>query len=193
MAQRDEVEEFLRRAAARRAAAQAQGQGQAPFAIPPRQPPPTLQPPLRPLTTQEVVMLQPVTAPVEAEVIEPELVEVGDSVSQSVLEHMRGTQEIGNRVRQLGQEVDQADEKLEAHLQQVFDHRVGQLKVRSTESPRPPVPQRLAPAAFSPGDIAQMLLSPASVRSAIILGEVLKRPEFERTKLERTKEPNDGP
>ena len=194
MANRDEVEEFLRRAAARRAAAQQQQrpaapappQQQRPPAAPPAwsQPPrpappppaPTLQP-RRPATLADVVILQPVET-VEAQVVDAELADQQDRLGRYVAQDLRGTEEIAERTRHLGEEVDLADDKLEAHLHQVFDHSVGQLKKQATDSvPKPPEgPRDQIPALTSAG-IAQMMRSPEAIRNAIILGEILHRPE----------------
>jgi hypothetical protein len=195
VANRDEVEEFLRRAAARRAAAQQQ---QPRPAAPPQSPPaPQYQPPphpfqppppqyqqpyhppvpqRRPATLAEVVMLEPVDS-VEAELVEVELADQTDRVGRSVEMHMRGTQQIAAHTQQLGAEVDQADDKLEAHIHQVFDHKVGDLK-KSTPDAAPRTattsPELQTPAAAT---FARMLADPQSLRNTLILTEIMKRPE----------------
>jgi hypothetical protein len=122
-------------------------------------------------------MLQPLE-PVQAEVVDAELAEIGDSVGRSVAQHMRGTEQIAEHVRHLGEEVDLADDKLEARLHRVFDHSVGQLRKQATDSaPAPPEgPHDQAPAVSSSA-IAQMMRSQQAIRNAIILGEILHRPE----------------
>ena len=101
-----------------------------------------------------------------------------DRVGNLVARDLAGTQQIANNIRHLGEEVDQADDKLTAHLQQVFDHKVGHLKARATQSVSAPLP---GPAAAGPtlssSDLAQMLGSPQQLRNAIILSEILHRPE----------------
>ncbi|MCU0879578.1 MAG: hypothetical protein MUF06_17505 [Pirellulaceae bacterium] len=189
MAKRDEVEEFLRRAAARRAAAQGQ-QGRRP---PPQQPPPQpawappappqpfqqrppQPPPRRPGSLAEVVMLEPVEL-VDAEIVEAQPAGRG-AVDRSVNQHFRGTQAIGQHAQQLGADVDLADDKLEAHLHQVFDHKVGDLK-RSTMEAAAESPSQAARDAPLPGaaSIAAMLINPQSLRNAILMSEILRRPE----------------
>jgi hypothetical protein len=188
MANRDEVEEFLRRAAARRAAAQQQQQRppvpppQPAWTPPPPQPafqPRPQQPVRRPANLAEVVILEPVQtiSPVEAEVVDAELAEQPDRLGRYVVQDLRGAQEIEARTRQLGAEVDQADEKLEAHLQQVFDHSVGRLKKQATDSvPKTPEAGEQAPLVTA-ASIAELFCSPPALRNAIILAEVLHRPE----------------
>jgi len=180
MANRDEVEEFLRRAAARRAAAQQQPQRPAPAPAawsqpPPQQPPPA--PPRRPASLAEVVMLEPVR-PVEAEVVDAELADQQDRLGGSVAQHMRGTQEIAEHTRHLGEEVDLADDKLEARLHQTFDHKVGDLKKSTMEAAAlsPSQEARDAPLP-SAASIALLLPNPQNVRNAIILAEILRRPD----------------
>lgn len=202
MANRDEVEEFLRRAAARRAAAQQQQQ-QRPAApqpppqwTPPQQqqpvpqrplPPPPYQPPFqqppvpqqpqrRPATLAEVAMLQPVDT-VDAELVEVELIDDQNRVGRSVVQHMRATDRIGTHAERLGDEIELADDKLEAHLHQVFDHKVGDLK-KSTMEAAAASPSQAARDAPLPGavSIARMLADPQSLRNAFIMAEILKRP-----------------
>jgi hypothetical protein len=202
VANRDEVEEFLRRAAARRAAAQQQQQqpqqhrplvppppqpqqGWAP--PPPPQPPPQFPPPRqpfapqpvrRPATLSEVVILEPApVASVEAEVVDAELADQQDRLGRFVAQDLRGAQEIEAHTRQLGAEVDRADDKMEARLHQVFDHSVGQLKKQATDSiPKTPEGADIAPALTS-ANLAELMRSPPAIRSAIVLGEILHRPE----------------
>ena len=177
MANRDEVEEFLRRAAARRAAAQQQQQrppAQPAGWSPPPSPPPPPQPPRRPASLSEVVMLQPV----EADVVDAELAEQPDRLGRGVAQHMHGTQEIAEHTRHLGEEVDQADDKLEARLHQVFDHKLGDLK-KSTLEAAAVSPSQAARDGALPGaaSIANLLVDPQNVRNAIILAEILRRPD----------------
>ena len=186
MANRDEVEEFLRRAAARRAAAQQQrppappaGWSPPPPAQPAYQPPPAAPtyPQRRPASLAEVVILEPVS-PVEAEVVDAELADQPDRLSRGVAQHLRGTQEIAEHTRHLGEEVDLADDKLEARLHQTFDHKLGDLK-KSTLEAAAVSPSQSSRDAALPGaaSIANLLVDPQNVRNAIILAEILRRPD----------------
>jgi hypothetical protein len=125
----------------------------------------------------EVVILEPVS-PVEAEVVDAELADQPDRLSRGVAQHMRGTQEIAEHTRHLGEEVDLADDKLEAHLHQTFDHKVGDLK-KSAMEPAATSPSQEARDAPQPGaaSIAHLLVNPQNVRNAIILAEILRRPD----------------
>lgn len=166
---RDEVEQFLKRVAQMRAAAEAQARAAQQRVAP-------LEPASRPQLAPPPVP-QPVSSPpVAAEIVEAELAETADGVARHVSEHLRGTEQIAEHTRHLGEEVDQADDKLAAHLHQVFDHQVGRLKKSATDVAAEAAAdaQRTG---ITAGNIAGMLLSPQSVRNAIILGEILKRPE----------------
>ena len=125
-------------------------------------------------------MLQPVQPlqPVEAEVVDAELAEQPDRLGRGVAQHMRGTQEIAEHTRHLGEEVDQADDKLEAHLHQVFDHKLGDLK-KSTLEAAAVSPSQASREGPLPGaaSIAHLLVDPQNVRNAIILAEILRRPD----------------
>jgi hypothetical protein len=172
---KDEVEEFLRRVAQLRAQAEAQAraQQQRPGFQPPQQmPPQRMTPPARLVPAQEeVVYLEPA----EAEVVDAELAELGDDVGRHVSQHLRGDVEIAAHTRQLGAEVDQADDKLETHLHQTFDHQLGRLKKTASDSA---AVEHVKPAPdVTIGEIRSMLSSPASIRDAIIMAEVLRRPE----------------
>ncbi len=180
----NEVEEFLRRAAQRRAQVEAQlraqaeararGQGQAP---PPRSEPPKRLTP----TTQSISQQQ---TPQRAEVVEinSELAASGNRVSASVADHMRHSQDIAAHVELLGDRVEVADDEMQAHLDQVFDHSVGRLR-KTTESAstagRAAIPSEAAVVirdASPAHGIAELMRNPQSVRNAIILAEVLNRP-----------------
>ncbi len=156
----DEIEEFIRRAAERRK----QSQGQ-------RKPEtrPQSQSPSRPrsLPQQDVV---------EAEIVSAEVVE---HVSSSVAQHLSNRQ-FADRASHLGEETALADDKLEAHLHQKFDHQIGRLGKSTLKD------QDLGETAGSAATVgyvsssqvlADLLRSPQSIRNAIILKEILDRPE----------------
>ena len=179
----NEVEEFLRRAAQRRAQVEAQLRAQAEArARGQGQPPPRPEPPKR-LTPNTQSMSQQ-QAPQRAEVVEvnSELAASGNRVAASVAEHMRHSQDIAARVELLGDRVEVADDEMEAHLQQVFDHSVGRLR-KTTESASAPgraaTPSEAAVVirdASPAHGIAELLRNPQSVRNAILLAEVINRP-----------------
>jgi hypothetical protein len=176
---KDEVEDFLRRVAQMRAQAEAQAKGQQQRPPPPKSPPP--KPPRLPVPAgptrlvparQETAPLQPV----QAEVVEAELAESGDRVGRQVAADLRGTEQIAEHVRHLGEEVDASDDKLEAHLHQVFDHQLGRLKKSTLEAGA--AAYKEPPPEFSLGQIMRLLRSADSIRDAIVMSEILRRPEW---------------
>ena len=153
----DEIEAFLRRAAARRQQRQG-GQQQRPAAPPPR----TLVP--------EIQIIEPAA---EAEIVEAQPVRERTVGGQHL-----DTGDFAERASHMGERVGQADDKMEAHLQQVFDHKVGRLASsrKSDLQPQPATTATPTPGTAS-SDIAAMLRSPQSIRQAIILSEILAPPE----------------
>ena len=171
----DEVENFLRRVAQMRAEAE-QGKAQ-PRPAPPK-PPPKRREPRPPSPPARLVPARPempVSQPVEVEIVDAELAARGDSVGRHVAEHLRGTEQIAEHTRHLGEEVDLADDKLEAHLHEVFDHQLGRLKKSTIEAG---AQGRQAAVEVTAGQLQQMLRTPQSIRDAIIMSEILRRPEW---------------
>ncbi|MBN2474922.1 MAG: hypothetical protein JXB62_09970 [Pirellulales bacterium] len=163
----DEIGEFLRRAAQRRG-------GQQP-------PPPPPQPARRPATAQVVV-----AQPVEAEVARPR------ALGNEVQEHVGQFLDAGKfkqRSSQLGTEVAHSDERIEDRLHKTFDHEVSQLTAvpgEAAASPRAEAPSEPedriehlpVPAAAG---LPALLSSPTNLRQAIVISEILQRPEHRWT------------
>ena len=167
-----DIEEFLKMAAQRRQ--QQRQQQQAGGAQ--RQPRPAT-PPVQRLASQLV------TPATEDEIQILDDTSGQDMRHQTVSGHVEthiDTSEIAQHTRQLGQKVGMADDKLEARLQQKFDHDVGHLQIdqkRSAQSETTSVTETdLSEAAAA---LMQMLRTPTSIRQAILISEVLKRPEFD--------------
>lgn len=163
----DEIEEFIRRAAERRK--QTQGQGQRKPATRPQesQPQPAQQRPRPRLAQPEVV---------EAEIVSAEVVE---HVSGYVAQHL-SSQQFTERASHLGEETALADDKMEAHLHQKFDHQIGRLAPSTLDKQSAAATAGAAPTVSyisSSADLANLLRSPQSIRNAIILSEILNRPE----------------
>lgn len=98
------------------------------------------------------------------------------SVAEHVADHVgAATQEFRQEVADLGERVRQADEQFDAQLHQKFDHELGSLAAHrpTSASDQPPTAER-APFATP---IATLLASPEGVRQAIVLNEILRRPE----------------
>jgi flagellar biosynthesis/type III secretory pathway M-ring protein FliF/YscJ len=158
----DEIGDFLRRAAERR-----QG-GQPAQAMPaqPRRP----QPPRRP----------PARQPVEAILVEERAPRSAFPDLTQQVERDIDTRKFAQRSKQLERRAEQARRKAEQHAHQVFDHPVGHL----TDSPAAPgetgVPAAALGAEVGPGlaaGLPALLASPLGLRQAIVLAEILQRPE----------------
>jgi hypothetical protein len=149
---RSEVEEFLRRMA----------QPQAEQEAKPRRPAgkePARRQPQRPAAGSKRR-----AAPVTAEVVQASSADEG-----------QGRQAVGSR--QLGREVAASDKRTQQRLRAVFDHQVGQLGEAEKGAPAnaaaPSVDDRNTLAA----QIVASLARPETIRQAVILSEILQRPE----------------
>ena len=147
----DDLAEFLRRAAQKRAA-----QAGPPSPRPPRPVQPTI------------------LEPADVEIIEAEPVS-GDDVAALVAAHL-DTSDIAQHASQLGRLADQADQRREPHVQHAFDHQLGSLGRGETPADTADGDQE-SPAGAAAQQIIAMLQDPASIRTAIVLREVLDRPE----------------
>jgi len=175
---RSEVEEFLRRA-----------QGK-----PPRQAPAQAErPPQRPVREQpqpeEAVRSlvksgrdSPSGQPVRGETAQPPQksarqgpVEFRNLRDEGVAEHVSrhlNTQDIADQSNALGYDIDQADERMESHLHERFDHDLGSLKhVDSSDELK-------LPAENMAKEIVAMFKNPAEMKKLIIANEILRRPEW---------------
>ena len=169
----DEITEFLRRASerekppARPAAARPPALSPLPNALQPFRPPP----------------LRPSSPPLAAELVDE------GAKRESVAEHVR--ESFGRRAfgqvgsQDLGKEVAAADSKVQSRLRGVFDHQLGQLAGVAGETSQPAAAvQPTAPAdrvgaapATSVGGLVAMLTNPRTIRQAVLIGEILHRPE----------------
>ncbi|HAY79089.1 MAG TPA: hypothetical protein DCY79_04710 [Planctomycetaceae bacterium] len=161
----DDLEEFLRRAAEQRSQ-QARPQGPTPA-----------QQPQRPGAYRQPVV-EILDEPVEAEIIEATpLSDFSSSVGQQQLGY-----EVSHHADDLAERIEQTDERLSAHLHDTFDHRVGSMDDSSTfvdtdgeNVSDPSTDDQSEPFA---AEIAEMLRSRGSVRNAVILSEILRRPSW---------------
>lgn len=143
----------------------------------------------------------------EIEIVEPEAIEMvardravnqgaqpksrlGDGVSAHVEQTIRSNN-IGRHTRQLGAAVEQEEEAVEGRLRQVFDHQVGTLENTSGQGDQRAHDSDEASAAADAGrdapqpdragtraaEVADLLRDPSSLKDAIILAEIFRRPE----------------
>jgi Na+-transporting methylmalonyl-CoA/oxaloacetate decarboxylase gamma subunit len=157
----NEIEDFLKRAAQKREGKQI----------------------VAPQVRQAPRRVERIEQPVKAEVVSNG--PVGGKVEEHVKKYL-DSEEFARRESQLGEEVAQADKAIDQHLSQVFDHQVSRLASLPGEAAAPPVayePQELAdastleiPATFATG-LGTLLADADSVRQAIVLSEIFRRPE----------------
>ncbi|MCA9245862.1 MAG: hypothetical protein KDA42_02075 [Planctomycetales bacterium] len=127
----------------------------------------------------------------EAEIVEPEVVEavtITQSAKRAEPAASRSQDQqpdpyaIANekaRTSHLGEEVALADEKVESHLHEVFDHEVSHLHEHTHEGQASGRGERRG-SRSKPSlarEIREMMREPRSVRRAVVLNEVLRRPE----------------
>jgi hypothetical protein len=177
----DEIAEFLRRAAARRAE-QLQQQQRMEAQRRAAQQAQQLAPPPAPL--QRPMPSRPMPPVVEAEIVDDEPVELRPALSrvaQHVAQHI-DTRQFAQRAERLGDVPEQSDERMDAHLHQAFDHSLGKLSSGThaiTAAHIPEVDNEMKSRVASHHPLLAMLANPQSVRNAMIVSELLKRPELD--------------
>jgi hypothetical protein len=100
----------------------------------------------------------------------------GKSVAEHVAERVgSSTRQMREEVSHLGERVIQADKQFDVQLEQKFGHRLGSLSDSTAENARKEsaTPKAATPAA----QIAALLASPDGIRQAIVLNEILRRPD----------------
>ncbi len=164
-----EIDEFLRRVAER-----SQRKGVEPVAKP-RLPELPAKPKVSalPKTSTE----KPVVAEAAAEV------PIGRQVTEHVTKYL-DEQEFARRSAQLGAEVAEIDREVDQHLRQTFDHSLSKLASVPGETAAPPSVESAEPvqvatavAVAGPESLLLALAHPDSIRQAIVLNEILHRPE----------------
>ncbi len=161
-----EIEQFLKRASQRRGQQPARDRA-ARAAATPKAPP---EPPPRPL--RETTSQQPIdVAPIEKR-------HFGD-VAASVQQHL-GSEQFTLRAEHLADDVAHLDEQMEEHLQQVFHHRLGKLGGETADASTQGADVRTVAITDAPpaaAAFAQLLRTVQGMRQAIVLSEILTRPE----------------
>lgn len=166
-----DIEEFLRRAAERRAP-------QPPAAAPARRPPQAPQP-YQILGDDDVVDGEIV----DADIVEDPGIMSGRNVGDHVAQHI-DTSDFGERISQLGVDVDQADDRMEAHMHEYFEHSLGDLGAKTSRASDSTLDDDSGPQLGANDqkklprfNIRKLMRSPGSIRDAIVLSEILRRPD----------------
>ncbi len=100
-----------------------------------------------------------------------------EPVRETLAQHVArtvDTSDVTAQASQLGATVGRADDDLAARLHQTFDHSVSTLDPYDEAGVAQE--QAAAEAASAAGEIAQLLRTPKSIRQAVVLSEILKRP-----------------
>jgi hypothetical protein len=119
-------------------------------------------------------------------VLEP--VEEVQPLDAGVADHVRRTLpggKFGLKRDALGQEVAQSDDRLEARLSQTFGHQVGQLSGMTGETARKspeveasqPQDRLHGQPVTTAADLVALLRQPRGIQQAVLLHEILQRPE----------------
>lgn len=178
-----DIEEFLRKAAERRL----QQKGGGPQKRHPQQPPPSpspAQPPQDPYVI-EAVEAEVVEAPPVRQTTQPPTKKPprkSSIRSQSVADHVEShidTSQIAQHAAELGSNIANVREKVDARIHQRLDSDLSKLDDRPTVTDDP------TPAIFgarntsAADELHRLLQNPKSVGQAILIAEILKRPEFD--------------
>ena len=168
-----DIEEFLRRAAERRQ--KQQGKQSAP--------------------QQKQRGVREIIEQRRVEIVEPEVVEVvpaksiqraplnqrdapRETLSEHVSSHIDST-DIAYHAEHLGDRIQNIDEKVAARIKRRFNHDVGQLDDKPTVQDDVVATVTKDEVSQVASDLMEMLRSPKSVRQAILVSEILKRPNFD--------------
>ena len=187
------IEEFLRRAAERR---KQQQQNQPPAQQPPRarrvieaaeveivdpvevvrpvkpKPPRTAtnKKPCKPLQQQKEIR--------ERKARREEKAVRDQSISDHVRQHI-DTRDVSDHADHLGERIQNVDDVVQARIHRKFDHDVGQLDDRPTVQDDVVASVESDDVSRLAADLLGMLSNPESVRQAILVSEILSRPNFD--------------
>lgn len=175
------IEEFLKRAAERR---KQQQQNQPPPAQPPRQTRRVVEP-------AEIEIVEPVQVvkPLKAKSKQPRKSLAKerptlkrDLRDQSVADHVRqhiDTRDVSQHAEHLGERIQHVDDEVSARIHRIFDHDVGQLDDMPTVQDDEVATVTDMQYSKLANDLLNMLSNPESVRQAIMVSEILRRPNFD--------------
>ena len=150
-----DIEEFLKRAAERR---KQQLQGQAPAQRPSQRPQEVI---------SEVEIVKAAPRPKREQ-----------GIAESVRSHIN-TSDIAEHAEHLGERIQNVDERVADRLGQKFDREVAHLHDGEMVTDQTHPQAGLSPASPAAEELIQMLSSPQTLRQAILVSEILRRPHFD--------------
>ena len=133
-------------------------------------------PPRRPAAASPALSGRTTASPVPAEI-------VGDkSASGRVADHVKSyldASEFKRRSASMADDMAEDDEKRSEHRQEVFGHQLGQLGAAepAVDSPKSAAAAATAAGSAAALDLAAIFMQPENLRQAILIQEVLQRPE----------------
>ncbi len=156
----NDIEDFLRKAAQRRAA-----KGSVP-------------PPASKVVRRPLRQLRPIDDAI-VEIVDAQSLEAGADVAQHVAKHL-DSREFGERAAHLGEAADSAHVAMQTHLHQTFDHKIGRLSgdtvaMTSGDAILSGAGTRVALTIGQ--EIFALLRNRDTLRTAIVLNEILDRPQ----------------
>ncbi|MEM7453665.1 MAG: hypothetical protein AAF456_04845 [Planctomycetota bacterium] len=173
-----DIEDFLRRAAERRKQQQGGGGAQPPQQQQPRPaqpgpaPPRQQQPPPRRLVIEEAQVYE------QADVVEPIPQRPRSVISDHVRQYVDSS-DIADHAEHLGERLSQTDERLEARLKRKFGRDLSRLDDRpSVQDPDAEIVVGREVGSVA-RDLLELFQSPESMRQAILVSEIMKRPDFD--------------
>lgn len=130
-----------------------------------------------------------VKEPMEVRPIEGEPIQPGQDFTRDLASHVEShisLDSISQRDAHLGDIVEASDERIEQHLEDVFDHQVGQIAHQDHTESTSMIAEGTDAVSWEEKvekstlamDIAAMMKSPDSVRKMFIVTEIFKRPEI---------------
>ncbi len=167
-----DIEEFLRRAAERRNKNQQAG-GKRPSNRPPPVTPPPVEPPRQKISQRDLVAESSRASSLPSK--QPKKESVSEHVKRYIdVSDVADVTDITDHASHLAEVIERADDKIDQHVHDVFDHEVSKInepgsgvtKVQGKASS--PIAQ----------DLLNLFKSPRSIRQAIMVSEILKRPDF---------------
>lgn len=154
----NELEKMLREAAEQQA-----GQQQGRPRSPSRRPPPDLE--IIDVPDADVIDAEPVYESVAEHVAE-------DIDTSDIAQH---ASRLSDHASRLGADVGMADDKMEGRLHERFDHELGRIHDDTVTDDRDVGQPLGVPGPV--GEIVEMFRNPKSIRQAVLLSEILNRPE----------------
>jgi hypothetical protein len=179
-----DIEDFLRKAAERR---QNKKGGGAPRQQPPPRQPAQRQPPLRRQVPQEPIIIDdveiveahPVARPVQPKKRSaPKKSSIrSGSVSDHVKSHIN-TSDIAAHAENLGDRISDVHDQVESRIHQRLDHDLSTIDDTRSVTEEPPPAIVGARSSRAADNLRQMLSNPKSAAQAILVAEILKRPNI---------------